>query len=149
MQCVNLASSTFSNSLGNCKNTLRRHVTGYHRAVRHSPLTQKLIVCRHENSNIIFPVIMSVYSMCLVSYFHLDYCKLEQLTCTDPWLSVGWPQESSASKREITQLLVTEFGLPVFIILKWGFHSWATFIPSNLNRNVITWKYAIMPCKLM
>ena len=38
MQCVNLASSISLNSLGNCKNTLRRHVTGYYRAVRHSPL---------------------------------------------------------------------------------------------------------------
>ena len=38
MQCVNLASSISLNSLGNCKNTLCRHVTGYYRAVRHSPL---------------------------------------------------------------------------------------------------------------
>ena len=36
MQCVNLASSISLNSLGNCKNTLHRHVTGYYRAVRHS-----------------------------------------------------------------------------------------------------------------
>ena len=36
MQCVNLASTISLNSLGNCKNTLHRHVTGYYRAVRHS-----------------------------------------------------------------------------------------------------------------
>ena len=37
-RCANVASSISLNSLGNCKNTLRRHITGYYRAVRHSPL---------------------------------------------------------------------------------------------------------------
>ena len=128
MQCVNLASSISLNSLGNCKNTLRRHVTGYYRAVRNSPL---LMYSWYYTETHSLQTWKFKYYMLCDNGFLLPLGLLQTWTADLYWSKAKCrltTRVKCLKKRNYTTVgYWVWFGC---VYLKWDFHWWATFIPS-------------------